>query len=1247
MKNTFTASAFLMVIFFSLLFLFIYSVTYPQSITNYQFVSAAGSFEQLSGATEVEFIEADDMLSGAIPIGFDFWYIGSRYTELFACSNGYLSFDNLYSGAVWTNDLFGADHSTGDGRPVIAPLWDDLDGNISETSTSKASYKTSGVYPNRVFTFEWLNWQWNKTANQSVISFQVKLYEADGKIEFIYRQEAGAVSSGSASIGITAKSTDEGYFLSLDGTGPSPGVSSTTETTNLNTKPATGQIYRFSPSTPNAPSNLTFTNVTITSMRLNWTDNSNNESAFVIYHSIDNANFEYIKSASANATNTTIEELETGITHYWKVYSTREMLSSSAATGSQSTSTGTMSEVKVIGSSNPRDYSCIYEALWYVSQNGLSGHLILELKSDYNSSAEWGFPINISDLGASADKTITIRPAANATNLNITSSDNSPTIEMYNCKYIIIDGRPGGAGSNIELTIENTNASGNTAVRFYNDASHNQIRYCNLKADNPSTSGGVVDFTSTNVASFKYGQRYNTIENCNINCNKKSANGIYSSGSIGSCGNKYNTVRNNNINDFYISSSSTSSTCGIKLASGNSDWIITGNSIYQTSASSYSVTANYHYGITIDYTAHYSANFIISGNSIGGSSNNCGGTWTVSSGNFNFTGIYLNEPSGSLVEKNKIANFNIGSSTASITGIKFRDGQGDIINNFISLGTDCGNSVQVKGIETVELGTYNFYYNSVYIGGTNTSGSNDSYAFVRSSYGVVRLLNNILYNERTGGSGNHYTIGNTFSSPNFNWSLTSSNYNLLVSANSSTIGRWNSTSQTFEEWKTSSDGDYNSLSNTSDKLSSANLFQEISSGNLHVPTANSDAWFVNGKGYPVSSINDDFDNWVRSTLVAGGCTDIGADEFDPSSDPPPASPNSAPANSTTSTYLFGGQPIGNIAWGANGTVPSAINLKYFTGTQPPGDLYGNYSNCYWEITPTGGAGFTYNLSLNYAESQLGTISSESNIKIAKRDGGSWQFLSDAVVNTANNTVTVNGLTSFSQFTLTDQTSPLPVELQNFSASINGSEILLKWNTVTEVNNYGFEIEKSVSSMQLAFGSEKQNWETVGFVEGCGNRNSPKEYSFTDYDYDYDQDYDLHYRLKQIDTDGSFTYSHIVIVEMSDAMSLPTKFELYQNYPNPFNPTTTIKYSIPTVVETGQLARQLTGAASLQLVILKIYDVLGCEVAELVNEHKAPGKYEVEFNGASLSSGVYFYKMDIIEKGPGRNNSAVHKMILVK
>ena len=171
---------------------------------------------------------------------------------------------------------------------------------------------------------------------------------------------------------------------------------------------------------------------------------------------------------------------------------------------------------------------------------------------------------------------------------------------------------------------------------------------------------------------------------------------------------------------------------------------------------------------------------------------------------------------------------------------------------------------------------------------------------------------------------------------------------------------------------------------------------------------------------------------------------------------------------------------------------------------------------------------------------------------------------------------------------------LPVELSSFTASVQGSDIKLNWRTETEVNNYGFDILRK---------AQNDEWLKIGFVDGYGNSNSPKEYRFNDKSPVGGKQFS--YKLKQIDNDGKFSYSSVIGVIIT-----PSDFALYQNYPNPFNPTTTIKYSLPQE----------------SVVTIKIYDVLGSEVETLVSEKQETGIYEIEFNASSFASGMYIYRM---------------------
>ncbi len=172
---------------------------------------------------------------------------------------------------------------------------------------------------------------------------------------------------------------------------------------------------------------------------------------------------------------------------------------------------------------------------------------------------------------------------------------------------------------------------------------------------------------------------------------------------------------------------------------------------------------------------------------------------------------------------------------------------------------------------------------------------------------------------------------------------------------------------------------------------------------------------------------------------------------------------------------------------------------------------------------------------------------------------------------------------------------VPVELTSFNAFITGNNVSLSWVTATELNNSGFQVERKTT---------KTNWDNIGFVNGHGTVTQPQYYSFIDKDL---KPGSYSYRLKQVDFDGSSKYFELSeVVKVGSART----FSLSQNYPNPFNPATIIHWEIPA-----------TG-----FVTLKVYDLLGREVATLVNEERQAGSYDVNFDGSKLPSGTYFYTL---------------------
>jgi hypothetical protein len=194
--------------------------------------------------------------------------------------------------------------------------------------------------------------------------------------------------------------------------------------------------------------------------------------------------------------------------------------------------------------------------------------------------------------------------------------------------------------------------------------------------------------------------------------------------------------------------------------------------------------------------------------------------------------------------------------------------------------------------------------------------------------------------------------------------------------------------------------------------------------------------------------------------------------------------------------------------------------------------------------------------------------------------------------------------------------PLPVELSSFSANLKGESVELKWRTETEVDNYGFEVQR-LQDYQVTRLQDSE-WERIGFVEGNGNSNSPKNYFFSDKNPVGGSKFI--YRLKQIDNNGTFAYSNEVEVDI-----IPGSFELFQNYPNPFNPVTNIKFSLP---ENSNVK-------------LDIYNITGEHITTLLNKEMEAGFYNIEFNAEALSSGTYIYKLQTDKETQAK------KMLLLK
>ena len=172
-------------------------------------------------------------------------------------------------------------------------------------------------------------------------------------------------------------------------------------------------------------------------------------------------------------------------------------------------------------------------------------------------------------------------------------------------------------------------------------------------------------------------------------------------------------------------------------------------------------------------------------------------------------------------------------------------------------------------------------------------------------------------------------------------------------------------------------------------------------------------------------------------------------------------------------------------------------------------------------------------------------------------------------------------------------------MTGFTAVVKQNSVVLNWKTATELNNFGFEVERELSNNPSA----TNNWETLGFIKGAGNSTLMKKYSYTDNTLNANGNYK--YRLKQTDNDGVVKYSNAIEVSTD---FIPQAYSLENNFPNPFNPSTVIQYNL----------------AYDSNVKLTVYNTLGVKVGELISEVQPAGLHNYKFNATGLSSGVYLY-----------------------
>jgi hypothetical protein len=279
----------------------------------------------------------------------------------------------------------------------------------------------------------------------------------------------------------------------------------------------------------------------------------------------------------------------------------------------------------------------------------------------------------------------------------------------------------------------------------------------------------------------------------------------------------------------------------------------------------------------------------------------------------------------------------------------------------------------------------------------------------------------------------------------------------------------------------------------------------------------------------------------------------------------------------------------------------ACNWDVTTDCQPVGGRNIEYR---WLSDLDNGKAFeTYNKGVNYFSTNGGT---------------NWIELGEHLdVSTSNPRVMSLTTTHFSQWVSTSENSPLPVTLSFFTSSVSGRNIKLNWITVSELNNTGFEIERTIVNKGAPV------YQKAGYISGKGTTSTATNYTFEDRNLNTGK---YQYRLKQIDNNGNYEYHNLSgVVEVG----VPGKYDLSQNYPNPFNPKTKINFDLPYDSKVSVI----------------VYDMTGREIKTLVNEMRTAGFYTVIFDASDISSGIYFYR--IIANANGKDFICTKKLALIK
>jgi hypothetical protein len=724
---------------------------FAQNINNYVFSTNntsslaldrnGNAVNMTTGTTQVIAPSTTSAGSGLFNIGFDFYYYGARYTQISVTSNGLLGFGQaVVAGA---NAFLG-----GNTRISIMNSTAFTGTSMATSSTGKVHYKVVGAAPNRCLVIEWLNMSINSASPTVDATFQIRLYETTGVVEYVYGNMAiGNLATETFNIGISGPTS--AYQMVNTGT-QTAGTTTVTNTypvgpiVDLNSASnGNRRAYTWIPTSANPPTSINFTNIAFNGMTVNWTDNATDEVGYVLFESHDGGiTFNYVTQTAANVTSYNASGLNINTNYIWRVYVLRESLGTPLQ-GNQNTSAVApmLSGVYPVGNSAPT-YQKLTQVAAALNSSVISGNVIFEMQADYDGTTGETFPIVFNQFQRLGNFYVIIRPAAGAPTLT-TSGDpgtTNPLIQLNGVDSIAFDGRAGGTGNTIGWLFRNTRTATTvgSAFVFQNDAVADTLRYLRIETQNTVVGQATINFsTSTGTL----GNSFNVIANNDIR-DRSDVTGVPHS-AINSSGttaapNNNNKIVANTIRNFTVN--------GIRLTSNSNNWTIggmtaaEGNNIYQEAARSTAFTSigisagnnfivgynNIYQTAGVNTAAMIGISVIGSGNghsifnnNIGGSNPSRTGTAMVSSASSTSSGIIVTAgtTTPTNVYNNRISNWGVNSTgtAGTATGISITAGT-------VLVGTLGGNTVggaAVTGVASDTVRTSNDNGWITITGGTN------------------------------------------------------------------------------------------------------------------------------------------------------------------------------------------------------------------------------------------------------------------------------------------------------------------------------------------------------------------------------------------------------------------------------------------------------------------------------------------------------------------------------------------------